>query len=628
MNLTLRWAGCSETGPVREGNEDSAYAGPRLALIADGVGGMIAGEVASSVALGVMRRLDADAADDVLDALSTALTAANARLRDAVAVDPGLEGMGTTLTALLSNGTQLGLAHVGDSRAYLLREGRLHQVSTDHTFVQTLVDEGRITAEEARTHPHKSLILQALDGRTRIDPDLTRLDLTAGDRFLLCSDGLSDVLHDAELAGGLGVADPQDAADGLVAAALQGGATDNVTCLVVDAVEADRAVGAPAADPIVLGAAANPQVAALVERLTAGVRDAASGREHPAGAAGAPVGAPVAGASVGGAAGSRSGPPADPEELRYAPREPRRFRWVARSLVAAGVLALVALGGDAAYAWTQGQYFVTDHEGRVAIYQGIPQRVPGIELAHLYRVSEDLPVDALPDFFRRKVVDDAVTADSLDQAQAIVANLAGLAVRCGPAPVGTPTGAPAPTAPATTPAAPPPPIPTPTLTPTPTPTPTGVAGECTGGTDLESPGAGATAGTTAAPRPPGSPGTGQPAAPGTGQPAAPGTGQPVPAGPGRTTTPAGTGRTTTPAGTAPAAQPNPTALNPSSAATGGAAAASPRATPRPPTAPATAEPTTPAPSAVPTGPAADPELSALPATRQPTATTAPGRGPR
>ncbi len=483
----MRWAGRSEVGPVRERNEDSAYAGPRLALIADGVGGMIAGEVASALALTAMRRLDADTANDVLDALSTALDAANARLRDAVVADPGLEGMGTTLTALLTNGTELGLAHVGDSRAYLLHEGRLHQISTDQTFVQTLVDEGRITADEARTHPHKSLILQALDGRTRIEPDLTRLELAVGDRFLLCSDGLSDVLQDSELADGLQVADPQQAADGLVQAALDGGASDNVTCLVVDAVDGaadavDGAAGEAVTGPLVLGAAADPQVAALVDNLgpgrpDAGVRGGASAGQLDRGADTTQLDRGGGATVLGDARRSPGSATAeDPEALRYAPREPSRYRWLARSLATVGVLALLAAGGDFAYGWTQDQYFVTAHDGRVAIYQGIPQHVPGLQLSHLYDVVEDLPVDALPQFFRRKVVGDAVTADNLPQAQAIVANLAGLAVRCGPTPTVTtpPISTPRPTV-------------TSGLTATSAPSPSGAAAECAGSTDLSSP---------------------------------------------------------------------------------------------------------------------------------------------
>jgi len=415
VSLGLSWAGRSEVGPVRDGNEDSGYAGARLVLIADGVGGMIAGEVASAIALRAMRRLDEDAAADPLEALAAALDSANARLREAVATDPGLEGMGTTLTALLWNSEQLGLAHVGDSRAYLLREGRLEQVSTDHTFVQGLVDEGRITAEAARTHPHRSLILQALDGRTRIDPELLRLELVAGDRFLLCSDGLSDVLDARAITGLLRGSDRQSVADSLVQAALDGGGSDNITCLIVDAVE-DPGSGSA---PLVLGAAANPEVVGLVERLLGSASGSPDGRSAAGG-----VGQSVR----------------DPEDVRYAPGAPHRLRWLARALTVFGVLALLVGGGWTAYAWTQTQYFIADDDGRVAIYQGIPQQVPGLSLAHLHGQPTDLQVRALPQFFRNKVGDGSVTADSLQQARNIVANLAGLAARCPP---GSPAAAPA-----------------------------------------------------------------------------------------------------------------------------------------------------------------------------------------
>lgn len=452
MTLLLAWAGRSEIGPVREGNEDSGYAGARLAVIADGVGGMIAGEVASAIALQAMRQLDEDAAADPVDALASSLEAANGRLRAAVAADPGLEGMGTTLTALLWNGEQLGLAHVGDSRAYLLRDGRLEQVSTDHTFVQTLVDEGRITSEQARTHPHRSLILQALDGRTRIEPDLLRLEVAAGDRFLLCSDGLSDVLDTRALAEGLAVPDRQQAADRLVQAALAGGGSDNITCLVVDAVEADGE-GGQAGDrppdgppaPLVLGAAASPEVAGLVQRLvTAGPARTVNGSAAP---------------------GARADQ--DPEDLRYAPGSPHRLRWVAWGLAVFGLLALLTGGAWMAYAWTQTQYFVAADDGRVAIYRGIPQQIPGVELAHLYGEPTDLRVDALPDFFRRKVTDGSVTAGTLAQARDVVANLTRLAARCPPGPAAAASTDCGPGIDLTSPTARPTAQPTPPLTPGP-----------------------------------------------------------------------------------------------------------------------------------------------------------------
>src|SRR5216683_5747034 len=195
MTLALRYAVRSDVGLLREGNEDSAYAGPRLLAIADGMGGHAAGEVASAIAISSMAPLDHDMpANELIGALAHAVADANLRLQEVVAADPATQGMGTTLTALLWSGAQVALCHIGDSRAYLLRGGDLYQISRDHTLVQSLVDEGRIRPEEVPTHPQRSLILRALDSRTDVEPDLFMREAWAGDRYLLCSDGLSDVV--------------------------------------------------------------------------------------------------------------------------------------------------------------------------------------------------------------------------------------------------------------------------------------------------------------------------------------------------------------------------------------------------------------------------------------------------
>jgi protein phosphatase len=238
MALALRYAARSDTGLIRTVNEDSGYAGPRLLVIADGVGGHAAGEVASSVAVAAMAALDEDSpGGDLLERLSSAVTGANGHLRDMVNGDPDLKGMGTTLTALLRAGSRFGLVHVGDSRCYLLREGELQQITHDHTFVQTLVDEGRITPEEADHHPQKNLITNSLDGREDIDLDLSVREARAGDRYLLCSDGLTDVVGDEAIHNALEMEpDPARCAQILVRAALQAGAPDNVTVIVADVV--------------------------------------------------------------------------------------------------------------------------------------------------------------------------------------------------------------------------------------------------------------------------------------------------------------------------------------------------------------------------------------------------------
>src|ERR1700753_4077311 len=194
MTLSLRYAVRSDRGLVRGNNEDSVYAGPRLLVIADGMGGHAAGEVASKLVVRSLERLDEDRpVADLLAALRAAVEEANNDIADAIDANAELDGMGTTLTALRFVGNQVGLVHVGDSRAYLLRAGHLSQITHDDTYVQSLVDAGRLTAEEAAYHPRKSVILRALMG-AEVDPDVSIREARPGDRYLLCTDGLSDVV--------------------------------------------------------------------------------------------------------------------------------------------------------------------------------------------------------------------------------------------------------------------------------------------------------------------------------------------------------------------------------------------------------------------------------------------------
>jgi serine/threonine protein phosphatase PrpC len=214
MTLSLRYGLRSDVGHVREGNEDSAYAGSRLVAVADGMGGAAAGEVASRIVITHLADLDEDAAGpDVLGALSNSVIDANRELRAMVAGNPRLAGMGTTVTALFVAGQRLGLVHVGDSRCYLIRGGELTLVTRDHTLVQELVDGGEISEDEAAIHPKRSLLLRAIDGRDDIDLDLSVREARVGDRYLLCSDGLSTVVSRGTLAETLGIVDPQEAAE-------------------------------------------------------------------------------------------------------------------------------------------------------------------------------------------------------------------------------------------------------------------------------------------------------------------------------------------------------------------------------------------------------------------------------
>lgn len=244
MELTLRYAVASDVGQRREANEDSVYASPRLLAVADGMGGHVAGEVASSAAAAAIadldKRLTADA--DPLEELFGAVRDAVARLTSLAEDDPALRGMGTTLTTLHWDGSRFAVAHVGDSRAYLLREGELEQITRDHTVVQELVDQGRITPEVAASHPSRSVLTRALQSGGEADPDLFVLEVRPADRYLICSDGLSDVVPSDAIREVLaGEADPEQAAQRLIELANAGGGPDNITCVIADVLERDTA---------------------------------------------------------------------------------------------------------------------------------------------------------------------------------------------------------------------------------------------------------------------------------------------------------------------------------------------------------------------------------------------------
>jgi serine/threonine protein phosphatase PrpC len=278
MSLVLRAAAVTDIGLSRMNNEDSAYAGPRLAAVADGIGGMPAGELASALVIRELAPLDpagamavlldrsggepttmpmsvadaaaeaptvpiegdeTDGADPVAE-LRDSVAAANLKIRTITDADQDSDGMGTTVTALLLAGDQLGLLHVGDSRGYLLHDGALTQITRDDTYVQTLVDQGLITAADARNHPRRSVVMQAVQG-LEYQPTCTVRPAVVGDRYLLCSDGLSDVVDDVAIADALSSEpDPDHCARLLVQLALQGGAPDNVTVIVADVAESTR----------------------------------------------------------------------------------------------------------------------------------------------------------------------------------------------------------------------------------------------------------------------------------------------------------------------------------------------------------------------------------------------------
>ncbi|SCG68521.1 PP2C family protein-serine/threonine phosphatase [Micromonospora halophytica] len=240
MTLKLRSVGTSDRGLIRSGNQDALHAGAWLVAVADGMGGMAAGDLASRIAMDAIAPLDVETPEDALvAALQSGIELATERIRQAVVEDPDRQGMGTTLTALLfaRTGSCLALAHVGDSRAYLFREGTLKQITRDDTFVQMLVDQGLISPDEAASHPRRAVVTQALQGE-EVSPSYATMVPWAGDRWLLCSDGLSNVVRPDTLAEVLAeTPDRELCARRLIDLALRAGGPDNVTVLIADIIE-------------------------------------------------------------------------------------------------------------------------------------------------------------------------------------------------------------------------------------------------------------------------------------------------------------------------------------------------------------------------------------------------------
>src|SRR5262245_11371335 len=301
MALSLRTGAFSDIGRTRKKNDDSGYAGNYFVMVADGMGGAPAGDLASAVVVQTMQRLDTPPGDDLLEVLAGAVYRANDKLSELIEEDSAVEGMGTTVTAVLFDGARIGVAHMGDSRGYLWRDGSLLRLTQDHTWVQSLIDEGRITEEEARTHSHRSLLLKVLDGRHDNDPDLTVFDVEAGDRILLCSDGLSGFVSHDRIAEVLGAGSAEETARELTQLALDSHSNDNVTVVVADVGDEPDLEGFI---PVVVGAAAEEEPGRFGRLRAWAQRDHVDPHE------------------------ALADPELDPEELRYAPREPARFRWL------------------------------------------------------------------------------------------------------------------------------------------------------------------------------------------------------------------------------------------------------------------------------------------------------------
>jgi PPM family protein phosphatase len=441
MTLQLRYVTHSEIGLIRKNNQDSGYASPHLLVVADGMGGAAAGDLASAVAIDTIRKIEGPTAgEDMLDVLVRAIHQANDKIAELVESDLSLEGMGTTVTGAMFDGTQLGLAHIGDSRAYLFRDGHLERLTHDHTWVQSLVDDGKISETEAAMHPHRSLLLKVLNGQPTNDPDLAMVPVVAGDRLMFCSDGVCGLIDDDVIEAALQLPDLNDAAERLVVAALHEGGIDNITVIVADVVESGGTD-----EVVVLGAASEHPIPTDGVRRGQGVEQ----DEHDE--------------TLVTNLADFEPPPIDDEE-RYNPQAPhqRRFR---KPLIGLLALLLVAVAGlGMAYGWTRTQYFVGADQNKVAIFQGLSEGLPGLSLSQVYEVQQ-LTVSELPPFYQEQVKANIDVA-SLDSARETVAELTEAAKRCAspeptasPRPKPTPGSKPSPT-PNKKPANKPTPIPT------------------------------------------------------------------------------------------------------------------------------------------------------------------------
>jgi PPM family protein phosphatase len=405
MTLQLSYVAHSDIGLIRKNNQDSGYASAHLLVVADGMGGAAAGDLASAVAIDTIRKVESPTTgEDLLGRLALAIEQANDKIAELVESDLSLEGMGTTVTGGMFDGTNLGLAHIGDSRAYLFRHGHLERLTHDHTWVQSLVDDGKISEIEAAMHPHRSLLLKVLNGQPTNDPDLTMVQVLPGDRLMFCSDGVCGLIDDDAIEAALQLPDLNDAAERLIAEALHQGGIDNITVIVADVVESGGSD-----DVIVLGAAsAQPIPTDGLPRVESTEQDV---REETLVTNLADLERSLV----------------DDEE-RYNPQAPHRRRFV-RPLVGLLVLLVVAVAGlGVAYGWTRTQYFVGADQDKVVIFQGLPDGLPGLSLSRVYEIQQ-LTLHELPPFYQEQVKAN-IDVSSLDSARITVAELTEAARTC------------------------------------------------------------------------------------------------------------------------------------------------------------------------------------------------------
>ena len=433
--ITLRSAARSHTGLVRKNNQDSGYAGPNFLLIADGMGGHAGGDVASAITVARLADLDAEpSGDDALELLRTSILEANDRICRGVGEQPELAGMGTTVTALLrAPGNRFALAHIGDSRGYVLRDGELQTVTHDHTFVQMLVDEGRITPDEAETHPQRSVVMKVLgDVGASPDLDLSLREATVGDRWMLCSDGLTGFADIDDITRVLtDVSDPDECARQLIDLALAGGGADNVTVVIGDVLEGTvetaqgGSVGSVHLNPqyASIGAHADGEASPDTQPYygngdaptdTVPLQSVTDSEKQEPTAEVVPPSQRTDGQT------SSDADAAEGDDLDADDDEAEKRSYLGW-IIAGIVIIAIAVGGVFAYNYMNNHYYLTSLDGKVTLYRGLDTTLGPIELSHLEDTT-DIEVGSLNSFSQDRLRS-SIQADSRDEVDRIVENL-------------------------------------------------------------------------------------------------------------------------------------------------------------------------------------------------------------
>lgn len=393
----LRFAARSDIGMIRKQNQDSGYAGQNLCVVADGMGGAAGGDIASSVAVSHLKELDAPniAVEEMIPLIREKVAAAHKELIERASNNTDLAGLGTTCIAVLKSDDKLAMAHIGDSRAYILREGKIHQITVDHTFVQYLVQTGQLTPKEAENHPKRSSLLRVLgDSVTDITLDETVREAVIGDRYLLCSDGLSGVVSAETMQDVMNVIkDPDECCEKLISLALRGGGPDNITCVIFDVISAEEE---DESETKIVGAASTDSL----EKIRREQTPAALAAEH-----------------FEKTNANRFGSKTDKKKKPPTISKPKKSRKKAVIASLLTVLLLGALGTGAffGYKWTQTRYFITQNDkGQVVLYKGIPQTVLGFDFFETEYITE-VDTNDLPNAYQQ-TLKDKISFENLEEA--------------------------------------------------------------------------------------------------------------------------------------------------------------------------------------------------------------------